>query len=1114
MNVKRQGLSLLIAAMLLSLICCFSFTANAAEVSGTQDGLVASITSEKDSYKANEDIELTFKVTNTNDFAVENVSLEAIIPDGLTLKNKADTNINTVSLGARESLELNLTAVKESADVTAPTDENVQPSTENSGETRPVSTEATESAITETTISVVGQAENSENTTSNNQSAVTDASNTNGNNGSDNTSVKTGANTSYLVLALICLACIVVAIVAFRFRKHSVKYLSLVLCACIVAGSVTAIGIPKVSASKDLINSFSVDKTISVDSTEYKLSANVKYTTGSADSNIVTKGQWVDMLVNEFSMNISDAQKNEVPFDDLENSAYRDSVTTAYYNAVLPADADNFYPDTAATRDFAVYTLNNCLCYIKNSDLVCDDFDSIQYKDAASALVERGYFSLIDNKFMPETAVTKAEMSTATVLIKAAKEKMQVDENYEDVIELNDDAVVLDSSAVKSIDGNKVIMNNNSQTTALKSGDVFFAPDPSNLDLTVAYKIESIDVSEDKITLTVSEPQFEEMYKTLDIEGVVKTQPTDVSGKSAMNSSVGAGIFQAPNFNYGDTVKIDAEQLKFNNTYKIDSGDGDKIEVKLNGGLESPELEYKAIVNFGFWGIKDDFEFYVALKNKLNFYGEASVEFGKGKSGRLTIAEIPIPICPGVTAEISVDLVVSASGKISIEYSLQNQIGALVDKNGLQFKKEFSEPEFLPKAELEASVGLSPGVELKVANSKVVGTNAEIGAKLTGKAELLKDKKIHTDLSGYMYFNASIDTDGFLKEALEFFKCNTEKTFEIISKDNTPISADIHLEGMEIINECTYRYAEGKITKESDIPLDGVTVEIYADSSDTTPVCTTETNDLGEFGILIPMRDAGYPDELIFKFTKDGYTTIEQSFTIKTGTDTNLNTIQMKFSSGSAESIFETLPAEFIFSSGIGNWRTYIDIKNDGSFTGQYSDADMGDTGNGYPNGIVYLCDFEGEFSEPVQIDQYTYSMKLESIELEKTPGEEYIENGVKYICTEPSGLSGAEELLIYLPGIKMSDLPKEFKLWLPIDAQSEEFLQYYGIYNINDKSGFFAQDIQKISIEEASKIATGRIGDDDCRALYLKNIEYNDEEYYLFDIQRKVNHTDETFHY
>ncbi len=38
MNVKRQGLSLLIAAMLLSLICCFSFTANAAEVSGTQDG--------------------------------------------------------------------------------------------------------------------------------------------------------------------------------------------------------------------------------------------------------------------------------------------------------------------------------------------------------------------------------------------------------------------------------------------------------------------------------------------------------------------------------------------------------------------------------------------------------------------------------------------------------------------------------------------------------------------------------------------------------------------------------------------------------------------------------------------------------------------------------------------------------------------------------------------------------------------------------------------------------------------------------------------------------------------------------------------------------------------
>ena len=37
------------------------------ETHNSQDGLVASITTKKDGYQSNEDIDLTFKVTNTND---------------------------------------------------------------------------------------------------------------------------------------------------------------------------------------------------------------------------------------------------------------------------------------------------------------------------------------------------------------------------------------------------------------------------------------------------------------------------------------------------------------------------------------------------------------------------------------------------------------------------------------------------------------------------------------------------------------------------------------------------------------------------------------------------------------------------------------------------------------------------------------------------------------------------------------------------------------------------------------------------------------------------------------------------------------------------------------
>lgn len=52
---------------------------------------------------------------------------------------------------------------------------------------------------------------------------------------------------------------------------------------------------------------------------------------------------------------------------------------------------------------------------------------------------------------------------------------------------------------------------------------------------------------------------------------------------------------------------------------------------------------------------------------------------------------------------------------------------------------------------------------------------------------------------------------------------------------------------------------------------------------------------------------------------------------------------------------------QFVFSSGVGAWQTMLNINEDGSFKGYYSDSDMGDTGEGYPNGIIYLSVFEGK---------------------------------------------------------------------------------------------------------------------------------------------------------
>lgn len=152
------------------------------------------------------------------------------------------------------------------------------------------------------------------------------------------------------------------------------------------------------------------------------------------------------------------------------------------------------------------------------------------------------------------------------------------------------------------------------------------------------------------------------------------------------------------------------------------------------------------------------------------------------------------------------------------------------------------------------------------------------------------------------------------------------------------------------------------------------------------------------------------------------------------------------------DAVLNSLP-EFMFCSGAGGWRTTLLIQPDGSFSGSYSDFDA------MPPTIRY-CNFSGQFSEPEQVDEYTYSMTMESITLENTPGEESYSSETHYIASAPYGLEEANEVLLYLPGKKVSELPESFLTWShgPISWEAET-LPFYGLYNVEEGYGFVTVD-------------------------------------------------------
>ena len=151
---------------------------------------------------------------------------------------------------------------------------------------------------------------------------------------------------------------------------------------------------------------------------------------------------------------------------------------------------------------------------------------------------------------------------------------------------------------------------------------------------------------------------------------------------------------------------------------------------------------------------------------------------------------------------------------------------------------------------------------------------------------------------------------------------------------------------------------------------------------------------------------------------------------------------------------------EFHFNSGVGGWGTILTIRPDGSFTGEFYDSNMGIREADYPNGSVDLSNFSGQLSQPQWVNEYTCSLKIESIHYEVTPGTVEIRDGIRYSYGTAYGLVGTEELLLYLPGAPIAELPPSYLPWAFLYEYDGPDFPRYGIFNLEQEQGFYGINI------------------------------------------------------
>lgn len=131
------------------------------------------------------------------------------------------------------------------------------------------------------------------------------------------------------------------------------------------------------------------------------------------------------------------------------------------------------------------------------------------------------------------------------------------------------------------------------------------------------------------------------------------------------------------------------------------------------------------------------------------------------------------------------------------------------------------------------------------------------------------------------------------------------------------------------------------------------------------------------------------------------------------------------------KTIFQQIAGrDFWFTSGAGGWRTVMTINEDGTFSGKFTDSDMGDSGTDYPKGSMKISEFTGRLDNVQKVSATAYTMTVS--QLDYNPANvTTIVDGVREITVEPYGIGLNDAITIYLPGQEVDRNDATYRMWL-----------------------------------------------------------------------------------
>ena len=359
---------------LLAIILCVGMMVIPAYAeSSTQDGLEVNLTTNKETYSQDEQIVATLTVTNTNEVAVSNVSLENVIPEGYKLADGSEATKQVESLESGESVTLTVTYVTDSV---------------NNNESEPSNGNNTGSGD----ISGAGTGNDS----GNNSSGL--------NTGNTNSVIATGDNSNSIFwgLLLVMASAGIITILVLK-KKKGKKFLSLFLCMTMVGSLATGIS-TKAYAEENNSSHINIEHIIVVDGKELTTRGIVNYnniqsTDPSDDSVINLSASKTEYSLSENGMiyfyaevnceseNVSliDAETEEVFLELVDDGKYSESGDDLPGDNIFTAKTEldtsfeneySFYAVASGEKEFISNTIT-VVVYSNFTDEELSDMDKV-----------------------------------------------------------------------------------------------------------------------------------------------------------------------------------------------------------------------------------------------------------------------------------------------------------------------------------------------------------------------------------------------------------------------------------------------------------------------------------------------------------------------------------------------------------------------------------------------------------------------------------------------------------------------------------------------------------------------------------------------------------------